>query len=39
MSEKNVRIVPSKSVQAGLAAMTGFMSSNELEEQRAGDAG
>ncbi len=31
MSEKNVRIVPSKSVQAGLAAMTGFMSSNELE--------
>ena len=32
MSEKNVRIVPSKSVQAGLAAMTGFMSSNELED-------
>ena len=30
MSEKNVRIVPSKSVQAGLAAMTGFMSTNEL---------
>jgi uncharacterized protein len=32
MSEKNVHIVPSKSVQAGLAAMTGFMSSNEIED-------
>ena len=28
MSEKNVRVIPSRSVQAGLAAMPGFMSSN-----------
>ena len=32
MSEKNVRVIPSKSVQAGLAAMTGFMSSNAPDD-------
>ena len=32
MSEKRVRVVPSRSVQAGLAAMTGFVSSQSLEE-------
>ncbi|HUG64525.1 MAG TPA: DAK2 domain-containing protein [Gaiellaceae bacterium] len=32
MSEKNVHVLPSKSVQAGLAAMTGFMSSSALED-------
>ncbi len=32
MSEKNVRVIPSTSVQAGLAAMTGFMSSSSPED-------
>ena len=32
MSEKRVRVVPSRSVQAGLAAMTGFMSSVSMED-------
>jgi len=32
MSEKRVRVVPSRSVQAGLAAMTGFMSANSIDE-------
>ncbi len=31
MSEKRVRVVPSSSVQAGLAAMTGFLSSIPME--------
>jgi uncharacterized protein len=32
LSEKNVRILPSRSVQAGLAAMIGFVPSASLEE-------
>jgi hypothetical protein len=32
MSGKNVRVLPSRSVQAGLAAITGFMSSTALED-------
>jgi DAK2 domain fusion protein YloV len=32
MSEKRVRVVPSRSVQAGLAAMTGFVSAHPIEE-------
>ena len=32
MSEKNVRVIPSKSVQAGLAALTGFISSSPPEQ-------
>ena len=32
LSEKTVRIVPSRSVQGGLAAMTGYMPGNELDE-------
>jgi uncharacterized protein len=32
LSEKSVRVVPSRSVQAGLAALTGFMPGNSLEE-------
>jgi hypothetical protein len=35
MSTKNVRVVPSRSVQSGLAAMTGFMSSNSIEDNEA----
>ncbi len=35
MSDKNVRVIPSKSVQAGLAALTGFMSSSPPERERA----
>jgi fatty acid kinase len=32
LSDKPVRIVPSRSVQAGLAAMTGFVAGNQPEE-------
>jgi dihydroxyacetone kinase-like predicted kinase len=32
LSEKNVRVIPSRSVQAGLAAMTGFVPGNSPEE-------
>ena len=32
MSGKRVRVVPSRSVQAGLAAMTGFMSAASIED-------
>ncbi len=32
MSDKRVRVVPSRSVQAGLAAMTGFVSTHTIEE-------
>jgi DAK2 domain fusion protein YloV len=36
LSAKAVRIVPSRSVQAGLAAMTGYMPGNTLEENELG---
>ena len=39
LSEKTVRIVPSKSVQAGFAAMSGFVSTSSARRERAGDAG